>query len=140
MSGYIPNKSDAAASESWEAPFISIGNPHVSDASNASFNSQISQVFKVPGKKDLYISIADRWVPDYIVDAKRADIIERSIAAHYEPEKYQVTSEERKEVMNSPMLESANTSVADYVWLPLRFEGESVQIAWLDSWKVEDFE
>ncbi len=49
MSGYIPNKSDAAASESWEAPFISIGNPHVSDASNASFNSQISQVFKVPG-------------------------------------------------------------------------------------------
>lgn len=140
MSGYIPNKSDVAVSESWEEPFVSIGNPHVADVSNASFNSQISQVFKVPGKKDLYISIADRWVPDYIVDAKRADIIERSIAAHYEPEKYQVTPEERKEIMNSPMLESANTSVADYVWLPLQFDGENVQIAWMDAWKVEDFE
>jgi hypothetical protein len=140
MSGYIPNKSDSAVSDSWTAPFVSIGNPHVDDASNSSFNSQISQVFKVPCKKELYIAIADRWVPDYVVDAKRADMIERSIASHYEPEKYQVTEEEQKEAMSSPMLESANTSIADYVVLPLRFDGEKVFIDWKEEWKLEDYE
>lgn len=139
MSGYIPNKSDSAVSESWDQPFASMGNPHVKDDTNASFNSQISQVFKVPGKKDLYISIADRWVPGYPVDARRADVIERAIAAHYEPEKYQVSPEEKKDLMKSPMLESANTSAADYVWLPLSFEGDRVFIEWKDEWKMEDY-
>lgn len=140
MSGYIPNKSDSAISEGWEQPFVSIGNPHVADDTNASFNSQISQVFKVPGKKDLYISIADRWVPGYHVDAERADMIERAIAAHYEPEKYKVSQEEKKDLMKSPMLESADTSAADYVWLPLVFDGDRVMIEWKDCWKLEDYE
>lgn len=140
MSGYIPNKSDAAVADNWTDAFVSIGNPHVEDASNASFNSQISQVFKVPDKKDLYISIADRWVPGYPVDAARADMIERSIAAHYEPDKYRTSPEEQKELMNSPMLESADTSIADYVWLPLVFDGDRVCIKWEEEWKIEDYD
>lgn len=140
MTGYIPNKSDAAITDSWTEPFQSIGNPHPNDPDDSSFNSQISQVFKVPGKADLYIAIADRWVPDYPVDHVRADMIMRSVASHYEPEKYQVTAEEQQEVMNSPMLESADTSKADYVWLPLRFEGENVYIDWLDEWRIEDYD
>lgn len=140
MSGYIPNKSDAAVADSFTDAFVSIGNPHVEDDSNSSFNSQISQVFKVPGKKDLYISIADRWIPGYPVDAVRADMIERAIAAHYEPDKYQASPEEQKELMNSPMLESADTSAADYVWLPLAFDGDRVCIKWEDEWKIEDYE
>lgn len=39
-----------------------------------------------------------------------------------------------------PMLETANTSIADYVWLPLRFEGDAVRIEWLDEWSPDDFE
>lgn len=140
MSGYIPNKSDCAFSDSWTKGFVSIGNPHIEDKTNSSYNSQISQVFKVPGKKDLYVSIADRWVPDYPVDAARADMIERAIAAHYEPDKYQVSPAEKQDLMNSPMLESANTSAADYVWLPLTFDGDRVYIKWQDSWKLEDYE
>ena len=140
MSGYIPNKSDAAVSDSWSKEFVSIGNPHLEDGTNSSYNSQISQVFKVPGKKDLYISIADRWVPEYLVDAKRADMIERSIAAHFEPDKYKVSPEERKALMDSPMLANANTSIADYVWLPLVFDGDEVSIKWKESWKLEDYE
>lgn len=140
MSGYIPNKSDAAVSDSWTTGFESLGNPHVNDDTNASFNSQISQVFQVPGKKDLYIALADRWVPEYVVDARRADIIERGIAVHYEPEKYRLTEEEKMELLNSPMMESANTSIATYVWLPLRFENDRVLIDWKDEWKIEDYE
>lgn len=140
MTGYIPNKSDSAMADEWTSEFESTGNPHVNDDTNASFNSQMSQVFKVQGKKDLYIAIADRWVPEYMLDAERVDLIERGIASHYEPEKYPMTEEEKQELLNSPMLESANTSIADYVWLPLHFDGENVQIAWREEWRLEDFE
>ena len=119
---------------------MSIGNPHPRDETNSSYNSQISQVFKVPGKKDLYISIADRWVPGYPVDAKRADMIERSIASHFEPDRYRVSPEEKKALAESPMLASADTSIADYVWLPLEFDGERVSITWKESWRLEDYE
>lgn len=140
MTGYVPNRSDSAESDAPDKPFISIGDPHVNDASHASFNSQISQVFKVPGKKDLYIALADRWVPDYPVDAKLADIFTRCTAQAYDPEHYQATNEERQIMMNSPMMESANTSRADYVWLPITFEDGAPKIHWRDSWKLNDFE
>ncbi|HJC24843.1 MAG TPA: family 43 glycosylhydrolase [Candidatus Eisenbergiella merdavium] len=140
MTGYIPNKSDSAVSDAWTEPFVSQGNPHVDDGTNASFNSQISQVFRVPGKKELYVAIADRWVPGYHVDAKRADTIERVIASRYEPDKYPVAPKERSIVVESPMLESADTSAADYVWLPLEFDGEKVRIRWQDEWRMEDYE
>ena len=47
--------------------------------------------------------------------------------------------------MGEPAVE--NTSIADYVWLPLRFTEPDeehpdgmVYIDWLDSWKIEDYE
>ena len=70
MTGYIPNKSDSAAADAWDVPFISMGNPHMEDVFNASFNSKISKIFKVEGKDNLYIAMADRWVPGYPVDAR----------------------------------------------------------------------
>ena len=33
-----------------------------------------------------------------------------------------------------------NTSVAEYVWLPLKFEGDMVYIDWMDKWRLEDYE
>lgn len=33
-----------------------------------------------------------------------------------------------------------NTSIADYVWLPLRFAGDMVYIDWKDEWRIEDYE
>lgn len=139
MSGYIPNVSDAAVSDNWEEAFVSCGNPHVDDASKASFNSQISKIFRVEDKDNLFIAVADRWIPDFVVDARRANIIERSIASHYDKEKYQVTKEEQEEFMTMPMLENVNTSVADYIWLPLVVENGKPVIKWLDTWKLEEF-
>ena len=140
MTGYIPNKSDSAISDAPDAPFVSIGDPHVNDASCASFNSQISQVFKVPDKQNMYIALADRWVPNYPVDAKLADILERCTAQSFDSENYKATPEETQIMMNSPMLDSANTSCADYVWLPVTFEDDKPKIYWHDSWRVSDFE
>lgn len=124
-----------------------MGNPHVEDASNASFNSQISQVFQVPGKKDLYIALADRWVPEYLMDARKTDIFRRAIAASYEPENFQVTEEERRIWQQRPATEKTNTSMSDYIWQPLRFTepdeehpAGKVYIDWQEEWKIEDYE
>ena len=43
--------------------------------------------------------------------------------------------EEKMEMRNSPMLASANTSIADYVWLPMSVVDGKPQIRWLDSWR-----
>ena len=54
------------------------------------------------------------------------------------PEKYSVTPEERAEVLAIPAMDdtSVNTSLADYVWLPIRFEGDKPIIEWVDEWTV----
>lgn len=59
--GYNPNPSEVAIADTWHGPYTVQGNPHVNDPTNTSFHSQISSVFKVQGKKDLYIAVADRW-------------------------------------------------------------------------------
>ena len=135
MTGYIPNQSDSALSFSWEEPFIPKGYPYVDDESQSSFNSQFTQVFKLPGR-DLYIALSDRWVPGYPVDAKRADMLRRCVASRYDPKNYQATEEEQEELAAAPMLETANTSVADYVWLPISFDGCHVRIRWQERWTV----
>ena len=33
-----------------------------------------------------------------------------------------------------------NTAIADYVWLPLRFDGDMIYIDWHDEWRIEDYE
>ena len=33
-----------------------------------------------------------------------------------------------------------NTSIAVYVWLPLRFDGDMIYIDWHDEWRIEDYE
>lgn len=140
MTGYVPNRSDVAVSDSWEAPFVSLGNPYPTDDTNSSFNSQFTDVFKVPGKKELYIALSDRWVPYYPVDAVKADIIERAVARSYDPEKYSVTPEEQAIFEACPDLHTANTSVADYVWLPVLFKNGVPVIEWKDSWSLDDYE
>lgn len=136
MSGYVPNQSDAAVAEGFEETFVSIGDPHIDDDSLSSFNSQISQAFRVPGK-DEYITLADRWVPKYVVTRQRALDLRQSIASTHDAEHYPATPEQMKEMMASPMLESAETRIADYVFLPLTFaEDGRPEIRWQESWKI----
>ena len=140
MTGYIPNPSDSAVAACWQAPFVSLGDPHENDESHASFNSQISKVFSVAGKKGLWIAMADRWVPEYKMDARRVDLFTRCVANKHDPEKYPAKPEDREEVLRSPMLNSANTSLADYVWLPVTIEHGKPVIRWYDEWRIEDFD
>ena len=130
--GYLPNPSEVAIADTWHGPYIVQGNPHIGDATNTSFHSQISSVFKVHGKKDLYIACADRWLPEYM-DRQYEDyakVFEYAFSGR--------KSEIDPAWIGSPVIE--NTSIADYVWLPIRFEGEHAYIEWLDEWKLENFD
>lgn len=149
--GYLPNPSEVAVGDSWHGPFKVIGSPHLGDSSATSFHSQISSVFKVPGKKDLYIACADRWLPDRM-ELEYKDY-ERAVALYADPEtRYDVKkqAELRKlseKVQLGQAMDGANTSIADYVWLPLRFAEPDqkhpygqVIIEWKDEWRIEDYD
>lgn len=141
--GYLPNPSEIAVADTWHGPYTVLGNPHPADASCTSFHSQISSVFKVPGKKDLYIACGDRWLPG-LMNLKYEEYA-RTFELMFDPDG---DKEELKRRMASHPQDSAeNTSIADYVWLPLRFTEPDeehplgmVYIDWLDQWRIEDYE
>lgn len=135
--GYLPNPSEAAVADTWHGPFTVLGNPHRGDVSNTSFHSQISCVLKVERKKDLYIACADRWVPD------RMDLEYETYKKYYESA-FSADEKEREKVKTLNMAavddHRRNTSISNYVWLPLCFEGDMIYIDWLDEWRIEDYE
>ena len=133
---YLPNPSELAIADTWHGPFTVLGDPHPTDGSRTSFHSQVSSVFKVPGKKDLYIACADRWLPH------RMDVpyklYEKAFADAFG---YDATPEEKAAAgALIPTLEQPNTREADYVWLPFRFDGEMAYLDWHDEWRIEDYD
>lgn len=139
MTGYVPNQSDSAVSDGYTEPFDSVGDPHVGDDTLSSFNSQIGQVFKVPGKKDLYLAVADRWVPGYVVDRELALSLRRAVSSRYD-KSVAATEADMAALATSPNLATANTSLADYVILPITFQNGVPKIYWRDQWTLEEFE
>ena len=131
--GYLPNPSEIAIADTWHGPYRVLGNPHREDISHTSYHSQISSVFKVEGKKDLYIAVADRWLPEQM---------------NWEYEKYKRCFEklympdfdEDVNLGEYDLGSKKNTSIADYVWLPFRFDGEMGYLDWKDEWRIEDYE
>lgn len=134
--GYLPNPSEIAVADTWHGPYIVLGDPHPADASRTSFHSQISSVFKVEGKRDLYIAVADRWIPDHMEFPyeEYAAEFERMFAAGYDDGR-------REEFIRKFGSDTTrNTSVADYVWLPFRFDGDMAYLDWKDEWRIEDYD
>lgn len=134
--GYLPNPSEIAIASTYHGPFTVLGNPHRNDKTNTSFHSQITSVFKVPGKKDLYIALADRWLPEEM-KLKYSEYGEAFKKLHCDGLNFDDLSENEMSFFKDLR---RNTSIADYVWLPLVFEDDMVYIDWKDDWKIEDYE
>ena len=134
--GYFPNPSELAIADTWHGPYRVLGDPHPADDTRTSFHSQISSVFRVPGKKDLYIALSDRWLPQRMSLSyeKYRILFEREFGSN--PNAV-YTPQQQKETLD---ISIKNTVLADYIWLPLRFDGEMAYIDWLDEWKLEDYE
>ncbi len=141
-SGYYPNESLTSTFTDYLGKYKSLGNPHPGDKTHTSYYSQITEVIKIPGKKDLYVALADRWMPQIVgTDAAQGEwqrITDRFVG--HQP--HDVTTEpiaimDRSDIVRSDWDVTNN---ARYVWLPIRFEGEKPIIDWKDEWKLEDYE
>ena len=135
MIGYVPNPSEVAVADDYMGPFTVLGDPHVDDTSSASFNSQASCAFRVEGTEQIVV-MADRWVPDYVMTKERYDGFVRAIGSRYN-KSLKPSLKDMVTMLSSPMMGSANTSIATYVWLPVEWEGEIPRIFWKEEWKPE---
>ncbi len=132
--GYLPNRSEVAVASDLHGPWKVLGDPHIGDPLHNSFYSQITSVFKLPDR-DLYIALADRWLVDIL---GRDDIhAEEWFEQLFDPR----TSEEVKQVAKEKIDAASvqNTSLADYVWLPVEWEADKPVLRWHDAWRIEDF-
>ncbi len=59
--GWRPNQGHYYTAASITGPYNLQGSPFVGDAGNNSFNSQPCFIFKIPGYKDAYLYMGDRW-------------------------------------------------------------------------------
>ncbi len=139
--GYLPNPSEVAVADSWHGPYQVLGDPHPDDPTATSFHSQVSCVFKVEGANDLYIAMADRWIPDGLhLDYHEYGPLFRAL---FDPE---LTAPMDKVAAFKAKCPPEHTQLADYVWLPLRFvepcEGYPdgmVFLDWNDEWTLDQW-
>jgi len=133
--GYFPNPSEFARADNFHGPWTVVGNAHPTDQSGTSFRSQVSSVFRHPAKNDLYIALADRWLPQLPDDMPN---VFDAIAARMEGRPRPAGAENLQAIMS--LANGENTAIADYVWLPIRFDGDVPRIDWQDEWRVEDYD
>ena len=132
--GYYPNPSEVAAAETWHGPYTVLGDPHPDDKTRTSWHSQVSSVFKVPGRKDLYIALADRWLPE-ATDTLDYNVYGKAVEMLSDPD----TPKDKIPYDVLASMPKEKTSIADYVWLPIRFDGDMAYLDWKDSWRWEDY-
>ena len=129
--GYFPNPSKIAEASSPHGEWKDLGDPCVNDVRQNSFHSQFSSVFKHPFVKDLYIAVGDRWLTDLTIDLPDiCDMFHRMFDPSIE-----------KLIPDSALrtFTDNNTSEADYVWLPIRFnEQDKPYIEWLNEWTIPE--
>lgn len=140
--GYFPNATECMTTQGdYFGPWEPLGITHIGDTESTSFRSQISSVFRHPGKKDLYIALADRWLVELPQDLPKDHTLTEIIVHNANPDlEPLIPDAEWNRIRSCNIPHLRNTSIADYVWLPIRFNGDKPEIQWLDNWRIEDFE
>lgn len=148
--GYHPNPSEVAIADTYHGPWTLLGDPHPTDSSATSFNSQISSVFRHPTKRDLYVALADRWLPglpaaagDSFATGAHMRAVSDHVARLADPHGNhgpKVVHEPTVEPAALEVVAAADTSIADYVWLPIRFDDDMPVIEWRDEWSPDEFD
>ena len=123
--GYYPNPTELADITNLHGEWINLGNPCREDKNKNSYNSQFSSVFKHPTKENTYIALGDRWLVDLTEDLPdMMDVFYRT----YGP---------KHEMIDASTFSDENTSLATYVWLPIRFdENDTPYLCWEQAWTL----
>jgi hypothetical protein len=143
VTGYLPNPSLVAVFNDYHGEYTDLGNPHIEDPTNTSFSSQITCVLKIPDK-DLYIACADRWKPGRF-NTWKAQTFYKFVENAMKGEKARNMTKpdfSEKEAVPLPKKKkrhSSNTSIANYVWLPIEWQDDKPIIRWCDEWRLDDF-
>lgn len=140
-SGYTPNESMVCRFADYHGEYTELGNPHPNDTTRTSFCSQITDVVKIPGTRDLYIAVADRWQPEMAGTNNAREVwkifAEQLKNHHPNP----INTEPVKIIDRSQVRRSAwdVTVGSRYVFLPIVWKGDKPEIEWKDSWRLEDY-
>lgn len=88
-------------------------------------------MFQHPTVDDLYIALGDRWLPER--PAEKSNMTELFRKAFDD-----ARSPSGDASPSGGGLPEANTSIADYVWLPIPFdEDDRPVIEWHDEWRID---
>jgi Glycosyl hydrolases family 43 len=70
--GWKPNPARLAVAKKVFGEWKSIGNPcrGTDDENKITFGSQATQILQVPGKKNAFIYMGDRWIPENLADSR----------------------------------------------------------------------
>ena len=138
--GYFPNPSEVAVAETFHGPWTNLGGLDRRDRTETSFNSQISSVFKHPGKKDLYIALADRWNGPLTGPEFESGELSRKMRKAFEDRFIRNAMTPGDEVlMRRYGGLDVNTSLGRHVWLPIRFDGDRPYLDWREEWSLDEF-
>ena len=141
--GYTPNPSRVCSFYDYHGEYTDLGDPHVNDSTASSFCSQITSVIQILGKKDLYVSLADRWLPQLAgtqIPRERAKWYAEEFKNHKAFDR-DFTVPQVKDKRDMVRDEWETTKDATYVFLPVTFDANGKPtIEWRDEWRIEDFE
>jgi hypothetical protein len=92
----------------------------------------------------LYIALADRWIPD--LPKEDGERFATGDASRERLEAFgklftggKISKDEMQSLKDVLGAAAVNTSVASYVWLPIRFDGDRPSIEWRDEWSLSEF-
>lgn len=140
--GYYPNESQVARFDDPHGVYINLGNPHPADTTRTSYFSQITDVVKVEGKENLYVVVADRWMPQLMETMNSDDITRQFAEQHkdshpaelnfegigYYPDYSGILREDWDDIEQ-----------ATYTFLPMTMQNGMPIIEWRDEWKLSDY-
>ncbi len=130
--GYFPNPSEMHVFTDFHGEWTDLGDPCVDDTRRDSFCAQYSSVFRHPTVEGLYIALGDRWLTDLSYHMPDIGELYERI---FNPEKEPLPKD-----FSFNAFSECNTSMASYVWLPIRFrEDGTPYLEWRDTWTVEEF-
>lgn len=140
--GYYPNESMICTFSDYHGEYKDLGNPHPSDETHTSFGSQITDVIKIPGKKDLYVAVADRWMPQIEGTQEAQEEFKRMIEKYkdLQPKAQNIDPIQIQDRSNDKRTGWDVTYNARYVFLPITWQGDKPVIEWKDEWRLEDYE
>jgi hypothetical protein len=135
--GYYPNETMVCTFTDPHGKYTELGNPHPADKWHHSFGSQITDVVKIPGK-DLYIAVADRWMPQLTNTAEPMAEAKRMISKYknHKPFDRDFSMPHPKDKRNETRTGWDITYNGTYVFLPIKFVKGKPRIDWTDEWKL----